>query len=88
MFSRKGLGQRMEPRGTPALTGYSCEDFPSRTTLSCLLLRKEIWPNIWPEIPSDLSLWRRPICPTLFKAILTEAISAIADRSFKCPGHY
>ena len=34
------------------VTGYSSEDFPSRTTWRCLLLRKEeIRPNIWPEIP-------------------------------------
>ena len=32
MYSRKSLGQRMDPWGTPALTGYSCEEFPSRTT--------------------------------------------------------
>ena len=31
----------MQPSGTPTLTGYSSEDFPSRTTQSCLLLRKE-----------------------------------------------
>ena len=31
----------MKPWGTPALTGYSCKDFPSRTTRSRLLLRKE-----------------------------------------------
>ena len=30
MYSRKSVGPRMEPRGTPALTGYSCEDFPFR----------------------------------------------------------
>ena len=42
----------MEPWGTPALTGYSCQGFPSRSTRSHLLLRKEeIRPNIWPEIP-------------------------------------
>ena len=28
----------MEPWGTPALTGYSCEDFPSRITRSRLFL--------------------------------------------------
>ena len=32
MYSRKIVGPRMDPRGTPELTGYSCEDFPSRTT--------------------------------------------------------
>ena len=31
----------MEPPETPALTGYSCEDFPFWTTQICLLLRKE-----------------------------------------------
>ena len=31
----------MEPWGTPVLTGYSYEDFPSGTTPSHLLLRKE-----------------------------------------------
>ena len=47
MYSRKTVGSRIDPWGTPALTRYSCEDFPSRTTGSCLLLRKEeIRPNI------------------------------------------
>ena len=47
MYGRKSVGPRMEPSGTPALTGYSCQDFPSRTIRSCLLLRKdEIRPTI------------------------------------------
>ena len=47
MYSRRGLGPRMVPWGTPALTGYFCGEFPYRTTRSCLLLRKEeIRPNI------------------------------------------
>ena len=47
MYSRKSVGPSMEPRRTPALTGHSWEDFPSRTARSCLLLRKEeIRPNI------------------------------------------
>ena len=66
MYSRKSVGPKMEPWGTPVLTGYFCEDFLSRSTRSCLLLRKEeIKPNIWPEIPQDLSLWRRQTCQTL-----------------------
>ena len=32
MYSRKSAGPRMDPRKTPALTEYSYEDFPSRTT--------------------------------------------------------
>ena len=52
MYSRKSVGPRMDPWGTPALTGYSYEDFPSRTTWRHVLLRKEeIRSNIWPEIP-------------------------------------
>ena len=52
MYSNKSVEPRMEPWGTPALTKYSYEDFPSGTTPSHLLLRKEeIRPNIWPEIP-------------------------------------
>ena len=47
MYSRKGVTPRMDPCATPALTGYFCEDLPSRTTRSRLLLRKEeIRPNI------------------------------------------
>ena len=47
MYSRKSLGPRVDPRGSPALTGYSCEDFPSRTFRSRPLLRKEeVGPNI------------------------------------------
>ena len=41
MYSRKSVGPEMEPWGTPALTGYSCEDFPSKTTRSHLLLKKK-----------------------------------------------
>ena len=41
MYSRKSVEPRMEPWGTPALTGCSCKDFPSRTIQSCLLLRKD-----------------------------------------------
>ena len=41
MHSRKSVRPRMELWGTPALTGYCCEDVPSRSTWSHLLLRKE-----------------------------------------------
>ena len=75
----------MEPWGTPALTAYSCEDFPSRTTQSRLLLRKkEIRPNIWPEIPQDLSLWRRWACQNLSKALdLSSATARVAPDLLK-----
>ena len=31
MYSRKIVGLRMEPQGTPALTGYSYKNVPSKT---------------------------------------------------------
>ena len=31
MYSRGSVGPRMDPWGTPALTGYSFKNFPSRT---------------------------------------------------------
>ena len=62
----KSVGPRMELWGTPALTRYSYEDVPSITPWSHLLLRKEeVRPNIWPEIPEELGLWRRPAWKTL-----------------------
>ena len=69
MYSRKSIVARMEPWRTPALTRYSCKDLLSRTNWSCLLLRKDkLKLKTWPEISSDLSLWRRPGCYTLSKA--------------------
>ena len=56
MYSRNRVGPRMEPWRTSALTGYLCEDFPCRTTWSCLLLRKdEIRWRIW----SDEIRWNK-----------------------------
>ena len=47
MCTKKIVGPGMDPSGNPALTGYSFKDFPSRTTQSCLLLKKDkIRPNI------------------------------------------
>ena len=31
-YSKKSVGPRMNPWGTPVLTGYSCEVFPTKTT--------------------------------------------------------
>ena len=47
MYSRKSVEPKMEPKRTPALTGYSCADFPSRKNYRKLLLKKknEIKPN-------------------------------------------
>ena len=39
MYSGKSVVPRMDLCRTPTLTGYSCEDFPSKTTQSRLLQR-------------------------------------------------
>ena len=41
IYIRESVGTTMQPWGTLELTGYSCEDFPSRTSQSHLLLRKK-----------------------------------------------
>ena len=80
MYSWKSVETR-----TPALTGYSCKDFPSRTTQSHLLLRKDkIRPNIWPEIPKDLSLCGWSEYQTLMKALdILRALVQVASIPIK-----
>ena len=38
--------------------------------------KEEIRPNIWREIPEDLSLWRRPACQTFSKALDISSVTA------------
>ena len=84
MYSGKSVGPRMNPWGTPALNGYSCEYFPSRTIQWRLLLRKEeVKSIIWPEILWDLSLRRRPACQTLLKALDISSATARLARLLK-----
>ena len=75
MYIRKSVGWRMESSGRPTLTGYSCENFPSRNTRSQLLLRKDkIRPNSQPEIPEVLSLWKRTVCEIFSKVAKRSAV--------------
>ena len=86
MYIRKSVGPRMDPWVTPALIGYSCEDFPSRTTGIRLLQKKEeIRSNIWTEIPlGPLSLWRRLACQALSKALdISSGIARVAPDQLK-----
>ena len=57
MCNKKSAGPRMEPWGTPTLTGYSCDDLASRTNQRRLLLR---------EIELDATA---RIAPDLLKAL-------------------
>ena len=69
----------MDPSGTPALTEYFCEDFPSRTTRSRPLMRKEeIRPNkTWKSIRLKLANKTRSL--TLSKALdISSATAQVA----------
>ena len=61
---------KTEPCGTPALTFFYFEDWPSRTTLSYLLCKKDsIRLKKIPSVPMFLSLCIRHLCQTLSKAL-------------------
>ena len=85
MYRTKSVGPRMEPSGT-------CEDSPSKTTRSNMLLRKDaIRPNTRPEIHStgicdkaqykkdlDVSSTTALVAPDLLKALAT-----LSDTAFR-----
>ena len=49
--------------------------------------KEEITPDIWPEISQDLSLWRRPACPTLSKSLdILSATPPVAPNLLKVLG--
>ena len=73
----------MEPWATLALTGYSCENFPSRTTWSHLLLRKEEISQI-SGLKFQANLWRRLACQTPSKALdISSATTRVAPDLLK-----
>ena len=46
--------------------------------------KEEVRPNIWTEIPQDLSLWRRLACQTLLKTLdISSARAEIVPDPFK-----
>ena len=57
----------MDPCRTPASTGYSCEDFQSKTTKIPFTEKGRNKTKYLTEIPLDLSVWRIPVCQTLLK---------------------
>ena len=73
-----------------ALTKHSW-DFPSSTNWSCLLLRNEEKGERvknWPQIPKDLSFWRRPPWQTLSNTSNISTVNASStSRHVKSPGH-
>ena len=77
IYSRKSAGPKMEPWGTPALTGYFCEHFPYENTQNHkILIKDKMRPNMSSEIPRDLSLWRKLACQTLSEAVDIWSITA------------
>ena len=85
IYSRKSTGPRMEPWGTPALTGYSCEHFPYENTQNHkILIKDKMRPNMSPEIPWDLSLWRKLACQTLSEVLdILSATARVAPELLK-----
>ena len=70
IYSRKSAGPKMEPWGTPVLTGYFCEHFPYENTQNHkILIKDKMRPNMSSEIPWDLSSWRKLACQTLSEAL-------------------
>ena len=68
------------PCGTPTLTRYSCENFPTKTAQSRLLLKKDkIRPNTGPEIPWDLILWRRTAYHTRVVPDISKTLVILSD---------
>ena len=64
MYCRKSVGSRRKPWGTPAVTGYSWEQFPPSILCSHLLLRKdEIRHNTQSEILQDLEFVKKTSMP-------------------------
>ena len=59
IYTKKRKGPSIEPSGTPARTGDQFEDWPLRTTLGNLSLRK-LWKSLWklPEIPASIVIPR------------------------------
>ena len=85
MYSKKIVGPRMEPWGTPALTGYSSEDFPSRNNQklpSTERRRNKVKNLAWNS--KRLSLWRRPECQSLSKVLdISSATAQVAPDLLK-----
>ena len=79
MYSRKSVGPRMAPQGTPVLTGYSSENFPLRTTWSCLTEKRRNMAKYltWNSL-KGLSLWKRSACQTMSKALNISSATAQA----------
>ena len=69
IYSRNKVGPKMDSWGTPASTGCSCEDSHFEPLEVAYYWKKKKKPNNWPEIPSNLSLWRRAACQTFSKAV-------------------
>ena len=89
MYSRKIVGPRIEPWRNPTLTGYSCEDFPSKTTRGSLLLRKEERRrNIWPEI-IRFKLVKKTSTRNPFKGLgYIKCYSSSSQRPVKSPSNF
>ena len=73
MYSKKSIGPRTEPCGTPDVTNYVMSDRAPLTETRCLRFDRNdaIQLCALPVIPYEVSLDRRRLCGTLSKALAT-----------------
>ena len=70
MYSKKSIGPRTEPCGTPDVTSVMSDRAPLTETRSLRFDRKDgIQWCVLPVIPYEVSLYRRRLCGTLSKAL-------------------
>ena len=86
MYSRKNLGPRMDPWGTPALTEYSCEDVPSRTTQITEKRRNKARYQTWNSIKTNFV--KRTSMPNTVKSLgYIKCYSSSSPWSLKSPSN-
>ena len=69
MCNRKGVGPRIEPWGIPALTAFFSRLLIQNHLKLSFTKKRRNRPNISPEIPQVIRLWKRPACQTLSKSL-------------------
>ena len=80
MNSRKRVGPKIEPSGTPSLMDILVKTSHSNPLEAVCYSKKKKWgKNIWPE-----SLWKRPAGQTLSKALdISSATAQVAPNLLK-----
>ena len=86
MYSKKSIGPRTEPCGTPDVTSVVSDRAPLTETRCLRFDRKDVIQLcVLPVIPYEVSLDRRRLCETLSKALAkSRRIASVCVLSFGC----